>query len=292
MNSHVHSVFIYGEALFDCFPDGETVLGGAPFNVAWHLQALGDDPAFITRVGHDTLGAQIIGAMNNWDMSTDWVQRDSVHPTGRVIVNVQNDEPHYDIAENSAYDFIDSADILAAPQRGLFYHGTLAARSPVSRRTLQQLTAAPGLDIFIDVNLRPPWWDHAETCQWLERARWVKLNADELRALGFQSADLEQDMVRMHAHYHLDQLIVTLGKDGAIVRDREGQFHRVSPQAATQVVDTVGAGDAFTAMYIHGLRANWPIEKNLERAQAMASRIVAQRGAISDDPNLYADLSI
>ncbi|MBA1332725.1 carbohydrate kinase, partial [Candidatus Endoriftia persephone str. Guaymas] len=53
MESHP---IIFGEVLFDCFEDGSRVLGGAPFNVAWHLQALGAAPLFISRVGDDSLG--------------------------------------------------------------------------------------------------------------------------------------------------------------------------------------------------------------------------------------------
>ncbi len=56
MNANPSSITVFGEVLFDCFPNGKQVLGGAPFNVAWHLQALGDDPTFISQIGDDTLG--------------------------------------------------------------------------------------------------------------------------------------------------------------------------------------------------------------------------------------------
>jgi fructokinase len=282
---------IFGEALFDCFADGETVFGGAPFNVAWHLQALGDQPQFISRVGNDALGDAILSEMQDWGMATGNMQRDAKHPTGRVIVTIENNEPHYDIAIDSAYDFIEYDELKQPPQSGLFYHGSLAARNPVSHQTLQTLTQAENLAIFVDINLRAPWWQKTDLCRWLEQARWVKLNQDELASLGFRSADLHQDMTRMHTHFHLDQLIVTCGEKGAVVRSQDGEFHQVAPTQATTVVDTVGAGDAFTAMYIHGLLEGWPITSTLEKAQAFASKVVGQRGAISKNKAFYQDFS-
>jgi len=278
---------IFGEALYDCFPTGESVLGGAPFNVAWHLQAFGDNPHFISRVGHDALGDNILSEMQSWGMTTDFVQQDNTHPTGRVNVSFDNNEPSYDIAIDSAWDFIDSSQVSAPPKNGLFYHGSLAGRSEKSYQSLQQLTEKTDLDIFVDINLRDPWWKKEDVCHWLERARWVKLNQHELAELGFRSADIHQDMTRMQTHYHLDQLIVTCGEKGAIVRDQQGDFHFITPKAATELVDTVGAGDAFTAMYVHGLIAGWEVNKALAQAQAFASSVVSLRGATSKDINFY-----
>lgn len=281
-------VTIFGEVLFDCFPTGEQILGGAPFNVAWHLQALGDRPLFISRVGKDELGDLIEAEMQQWGMRTDALQHDPTHPTGRVNVSFTNNEPSYDIAQNSAWDFIQ----LPAPAiatKGIFYHGSLASRSEMSGKTLEKLTENKGLSLFVDVNLREPWWHKDELYHWLEQARWVKLNQDELAALGFRSADLHQDMTRLHTHFHLDQLIVTCGEKGAIVRDTDGEFHLVKPAASTQVVDTVGAGDAFTAMYIHGLVQQWDINTVLHQAQAFASKIVGFRGATTKDKEIYVN---
>lgn len=281
-------VTIFGEVLFDCFPTGEQILGGAPFNVAWHLQALGDRPLFISRVGKDELGDLIEAEMQQWGMRTDALQHDPTHPTGRVNVSFTNNEPSYDIAQNSAWDFIQ----LPAPAiatKGIFYHGSLSSRSEMSGKTLEKLTENKGLSLFVDVNLREPWWHKDELYHWLEQARWVKLNQDELAALGFRSADLHQDMTRLHTHFHLDQLIVTCGEKGAIVRDTDGEFHLVKPAASTQVVDTVGAGDAFTAMYIHGLVQQWDINTVLHQAQAFASKIVGFRGATTKDKEIYVN---
>ncbi|HEC72857.1 MAG TPA: carbohydrate kinase [Methylophaga aminisulfidivorans] len=278
---------IFGEALFDCFPDGQQVLGGAPFNVAWHLNALGDAPKFISRVGNDDLGKKILAEMAEWGMDSQFVERDVIHPTGRVDIRIKDNEPSYTFIDDSAWQFIEAANLASDSLNGFFYHGSLAAKGDMSRTTLERLTTTKQLDIFVDVNLRSPWWDKESIYLWLENARWAKLNEDELLELGFHSADLQQDITRMQTHFHLEQLIITRGEKGAIVRDKQGDFHHVTPTLADEVIDTVGAGDAFTAMYIHGLLNSWDIETSLEKAQSFASKIVAHRGAISKDPAFY-----
>jgi len=83
---------IFGEVLFDCFPDGNSVLGGAPFNVAWHLQAFGMSPMMISSVGDDELGNKVKSAMQDWSMRTTGLQLDPVHPTGSVDIEFVDGE--------------------------------------------------------------------------------------------------------------------------------------------------------------------------------------------------------
>lgn len=150
---------IFGEVLFDHFPDGSVVLGGAPFNVAWHLQAFGLSPLFISRVGNDPLGQQIKTHMSEWGMSTCGLQLDSSHPTGTVDVQIDRGEPSYNIVEGCAYDFIDRSALPSMRDRGFLYHGTLAIRNSVSEKTLKAIKDEHNLSIFVDINLRPPWWN-------------------------------------------------------------------------------------------------------------------------------------
>ena len=101
-------ICIFGEVLFDHFPDGTRVLGGAPFNVAWHLQAFGQSPHFISRVGNDSAGEAIRNAMHEWGMDTRGLQTDPARPTGRVEVSFVDGEPTYDIVHPCAYDAIEA----------------------------------------------------------------------------------------------------------------------------------------------------------------------------------------
>ena len=96
-------------------------------------------------------------------------------------------------------------------------------------------------------------------------------------------------MAELQTTCELEQLIVTRGEQGALVRTINGEFHSHRPEKAERLVDTVGAGDAFSAIYIHGLRAGWPISATLANAQKLASKVVGIRGAITTDAAFYQD---
>jgi fructokinase len=283
--SDQESIYIFGEVLFDHFPDGNRVLGGAPFNVAWHLQAFGQSPRIVSRVGRDTEGAQVRAAMEDWGLATDDLQTDPQRPTGRVAVSFADGEPAYDIVADCAYDNI--APISAAPCR-LLYHGSLAARAPTSAGALRQLRASGPQAIFVDVNLRPPWWSPGAVQQLLQGAHWVKLNSDELAALAGStaSADPEGDFLR---RYQLRGLLVTRGARGAELLLDGGERLQVAPVADNEVVDTVGAGDAFAAVMLLGLLNDWAMPVVLERAQRFAGAVVGQRGATVNDREFYRE---
>lgn len=281
-------VWVFGEVLFDIFPSGEKVLGGAPFNVAWHLQALGDAPLFISRIGEDDEGEKIKDAMADWQMNAAGLQVDRLRPSGRVQVQFENGEPGYRIIADCAYDFIE-ADQLPEPLpgQGILYHGTLALRQPVSRGALARLRKREGLDLFIDVNLRSPWWQESLVKEWIGQARWVKLNEDELRQLGFTDPDINKAAADLVEEFSLEQLILTRGRAGALVCTGGGGIHQATPPISTEVVDTVGAGDAFAAVYLHGLLNRWTIAETLASAQVFAGMVVGLRGALSRDRNFY-----
>jgi fructokinase len=280
-------IVIFGEVLFDCFPSGEQILGGAPFNVAWHLQALGDKPIFISQVGEDALGDCIKQAMTEWGMTTEHIGTSVNYSTGNVQVNIVNNEPDYTITPDSAYDFIQLSDKFKWPQQGILYHGTLALRNQVSRAALSQLRLASGYPVFLDVNLRSPWWDIDAIQEWLAHARWVKLNHHELSDLGFADNDIYKAMEHFQMQFNIDLLIVTQGEKGALILDRTSGFYSHKPNPVKLFVDTVGAGDAFTAMFIHGLRMNLAIPDILDKAQAFAASVIGLRGATTSHKDFY-----
>lgn len=271
---------IFGEVLFDHFPDGTRVLGGAPFNVAWHLQAFGQAPNFISRVGDDAEGRSIKEAMTRWGMCADMLQMDSKLSTGRVSVKLIDDEPSYDIVNPCAYDAIEAGDTKLNCQ--LFYYGSLALRELVSRQSVKQIMInKPGI-IFVDVNLRPPWWKKEQVLDMVSGADWVKLNSDELNLLHSSA-----DGVSFLTDYNLKGLVLTHGAKGAEVITADGQRVKIQPEKNISVVDTVGAGDAFASVIILGLSKNWPLDVTVDRAQDFASELVGQRGATVSDPDFY-----
>lgn len=276
---------IFGEVLFDHFPDGQRVLGGAPFNVAWHLHAFGQRPLFISRVGDDPEGDSVRTAMRDWGMTTTGLQTDPERPTGRVSVSFRDGEPAYDIVAPCAYDAI-AAEPLPAACR-LLYHGSLALREDASYAAAQQLAASGPDIVFVDVNLRPPWWQPSRVLQTLEAAHWVKLNRDELAQLHPGATGDAASAAEFVAAHRLKGLVLTRGSDGAEILTDTGERHAVRPERDIEVVDTVGAGDSFTSVVILGLVNNWPLDQTLQRAQTFASRVVGRRGATVDDTAFY-----
>jgi len=285
-----HSPVIFGEVLFDCFEDGSRVLGGAPFNVAWHLQAFACDPLLISRVGDDPMGRQIRETMLHWGMSTAGLQLDSACPSGEVKVSLQTGQPSFDIVAERAYDHIDP-DTIPPLAPSLIYHGSLALRQPESAAALGKLLQQYQAPVFMDVNLRPPWWNEKQVATLLDQARWVKVNDSELETLVDESDSLEQKAGILIERHDLTWLIVTLGAGGAFSLDDSGAFVETKPATETAVVDTVGAGDAFAAVCIIGLLKDWPHPLIIERAQQFAALLVGQRGATINDPGTYQSLT-
>lgn len=281
--SNEEGLYIYGEVLFDHFPDGSQVLGGAPFNVAWHLQAFGQSPRLISRVGADPEGARVRAAMRDWGLSADGLQTDTIHPTGQVAVTFEDGEPSYNIVPDCAYDHIEEASV---PECKLLYHGTLAARFPTSAETLRKLRmVAPG-SVFVDVNLRSPWWEKVLVKELLVGADWVKLNSDELALLTGATATSETARTFLRNH-QLQGLLVTQGSKGAELFLPNDERLTVAPSPDIQLVDTVGAGDAFTAVMLLGLLKDWDMALALERAQQFAAAVVGRRGATISEPGFY-----
>jgi fructokinase len=282
----MHHLTVFGEVLFDCFPSGERVLGGAPFNVAWHLQAFGQQPLFVSRVGKDEAGKVISSAMGAWGMDTVGLQHDALHATGQVQVSLNQGEPSYDIVDGVAYDFIDAQQLDSPPCR-MLYHGSLGLRNEVSRKALEHLKQTLTPVVFMDVNLRAPWWQREQVLEWVRQADWVKLNEEELALLQGRDRDVESHAAAFLRQYQLEGLVVTRGAKGASLLMRDQASVEVAPVAALQVVDTVGAGDALASVLLLGLNLGWPMSLSLERAQHFASAVVGQRGATVDQPEFY-----
>jgi len=288
---------IFGEVLFDRFPDQSSVLGGAPFNVAWHLQGFGLDPLLISRVGDDALGKQVGQGMREWGMSTRGLQIDADHPTGAVEVSIQDGQPSFNIVPDQAYDHIDGLVALHAigeSDDALIYHGSLIARNSTSRKALAQVQQQTGLPCFIDLNLRPPWCDSAWIDSTLKTSRWIKINDNELGDVcaqpGLESDKqrLEQEARKLQQRMGADLLVVTRGAAGALLIDQAGGLISARPVPVPHMADTVGAGDAFSSVMLLGLLSGWPLEKALARAAAFAASVCGMRGATSFDSDLYA----
>ena len=215
------------------------------------------------------------------------LQLDSEHPTGLVKVNFINDEPHYEIVENSAYDFIKFSSLPSLKKDAILYHGTLALRSQSCVETLQKIKADISPSIFLDVNLRTPWWNLKSVELLLKEISWLKLNEEELSLIVPQESNTENRIKYLLSTFPLNDITLTQGKAGAFSFQSNGDRQQITPSQTTQVVDTVGAGDAFSSVLIFGLIKGWDTTKTLVRAQEFASAIVGIRGATIQDKSFY-----
>ena len=276
---------IFGEVLFDQFPDGRRVLGGAPFNVAWHLQAFGEAPIFISRVGRDEDGASILGGMQKWGMDVVGMQMDEKLPTGCVQVNIVDDEPNYDIVYPVAWDAIELPQSI--PDIKLLYHGSLALRDDISRRACRRLRENRPSLVFVDVNLRSPWWSTEQVLEDIHGADWVKLNRAELDQLIPGTQQVHSGAEALLEKFELQGLLITDGSRGAELLTKTGEHLATRPARDILIKDTVGAGDAMASVIVLGILRGWPLARSLERAQDFASAMVGRRGATVQDMNFY-----
>ncbi len=285
-------VALFGEALIDHLGSAGDVPGGAPLNVAWHLQAFGAEPCLVSRLGNDADGARLRQAAARRGLDTQGLQADAVHPTGRVFVRQEPDGPRFEIPPEQAWDFIEKDQALSAVRERrpvLLYFGTLAARRSVSRSALAALLAHGKALRFLDLNLRAPWYDAATVRGLLARSDVVKGNEEELGLLS-RLADVPgrsrtgQSLLR---EFRIRSLVVTRGEAGAWLEMDGSRVELDGRGARDGLVDTVGAGDAFAAVLILGLLEGWRPRTTLARADELARAICRIPGAIPADDGFY-----
>lgn len=274
-----------GEIVWDQFPEG-SVLGGAPLNVAYHLQARGLPVLVASRIGDDDLGRQTLARITEIGLNVKAIQIDAKRPTGRVVVTVDsNNEPHFDIEKPAAWDQIEAAPVTSAVGKRPFHLvcGTLAQREPVSRQAIRSLWQQ-ATTIFYDVNLRPPFTPMDHVKESLEAAQVVKVNSDELSALnaalvGKEGSEEEVAAALIKA-FDLKLLAVTRGAEGALlISPDECHTH---PGFQVEVADTVGSGDAFFSGIIAGFLAGVGLESSLVEANRLGSYVASKAGATPD----------
>ncbi len=276
-----NTVLCVGEILWDAMPAG-LFLGGAPYNVAAHLQRLGQPAALVSRVGDDRLGHEALRRMEASGVGTPFVQTDPHLPTGFVQVGVDSDGiPDYEILQPAAWDAIALSEALldAATGARAVVYGSLSQRHEASRRTVEALISAATLAIF-DVNLRPPFASPAVVQISLQAADVVKLNEEELGVLSGWfgwPASTRRAIEALAAASGSRLVCVTRGKDGAVLwRDGRLMEHPGYPVA---VRDTVGSGDAFLAGLLAGLLAGQEDAEALDHACRLGAFVATQSGA-------------
>lgn len=281
-----------GELLWDCFEDKRQP-GGATANVAFHANQLGVHGVVASRVGRDKMGDALVSELTGCGMSVRAIQRDDHHPTGRVTVDsTRPDHPMYTIHENVAWDYLEFDDELAAvsARASAICFGTLAQRSETSRTTIQRILDANqhALRIY-DVNLRPPWYTPRVIEESMRRCNVVKMNDEEARILGglfgIQASHPMDFAQRLRTQFDLAMVCVTRGAEGCLL-SAPGECVDV-PGQRVDVMDSVGAGDAFTAALVCGLLWQWPLSRIASFANRFGGLVASRHGAM---PRLQGEI--
>ncbi len=276
-----------GEILWDVF-DRSEFIGGAPLNFSAHSQHLGNHVALISAIGDDERGRRTLSAIESFGLTTEFIQTIANRPTGTASVAVDaSGNATYSIVRPAAYDFVNLDELIlasvAAFDPNWIYFGTLAQTSESNEdKLLRLLDSCPGAGRFYDMNLRTGHWTLPLVERLCRIATVLKLNETEAEILfgcvpSHERFSLESFCKYWAEKYGLKTICVTLGGRGCAVFT-SGNL-KVIPGHPITVADTVGAGDAFAAAFLHGLELGWLPERTAAFANALGALVASRHGA-------------
>jgi fructokinase len=288
-----------GEVLWDLLLTGPQ-LGGAPANFAYHAHALGAQAQVITRVGNDDYGREVIRRFHEMGLPDTTVQMDETASTGTAKVALSGDGlAHFTIQENVAWDYLalTREAVAVAREADAICFGSLAQRCEPSRNTIQQLVAAAPADALrvLDINLRQQFYSRGLIEQSLQLANVLKLNDDELPTLAdmFSLTDsterqIEHQIECLAQTFSLRLVALTRGANGSLLYQRDEGRWSDCPSCPVKVVDTVGAGDSFTAALVLGLLRKMDLDEINTLANEVARYVCSHAGATPSLPVEFA----
>jgi len=278
-------VTCFGEILWDVFPTHK-VIGGAPLNVALRLHSLGVEVAIISRIGDDQNGIKALEYIDDNDLNSNYIQKDSNLETGHVIVSLDgHGSASYEIFKPVAWDNIqgDSDNLELVSNSNVFVFGSLACREKKTKDTLIKLINKANYKVF-DVNLRPPDYTMTHIVELMNKADFIKMNDDEMdeicQGFGQVFSSLEAQIKFISKTTQTNAICVTKGGDGAVLYVNN-QFYKNKGYKVI-VEDTVGAGDSFLASLITKLLLEKKNpQESIDFACAVGSLVASKKGGNS-----------
>jgi len=270
----------------------EEHLGGAPLNFAAHAQKLGHEVFPLSAVGADERGCRTLDRLRQRGMSTEFVHVLPGKPTGTAEVELDMaGKPTFRIVRPAAYDFVELGERELKAIRDLkpdwVYFGTLYHISGQAlSSTAKLLRAVPSAKRFYDVNLREGNWNLHAIEQLSSHATVVKLSDSEAESLDAnvdtsgENGSIESFARRWKERFQCDIMCITFGERGCAIF-KDNRFTRV-PAFRVEVADTVGAGDSFSAAFVHGLEQGWDPQQIGRFANAVGATVASRAGAIPD----------
>ena len=284
------NVTAIGEIIFDIYPGYKTP-GGAPLNFIYHINKLTGNGSFISRVGNDIEGNEVISFLERSGLPISNIQIDDKHETGAALANLdQNKIPHWEIPSGRAYDFIETPPNpdKIIKNSSCFYFGSLAQRMEKSRETIQSFFGKK-MKYFFDINIRQNYYKKDILESSLSAADVLKVNEEELKLLHDLfipgKFDLNKSASAIIDKFDIELAAVTLGEKGAwLFRGQEYDFYKT---IASNVVDTTGAGDAYSAILCIGYLNKMKLDKINKLASDFATEIIKIPGAIPQNDKFY-----
>jgi len=286
------NIVCYGEVLWDIYSD-KKIIGGAPFNVFSRLHKLGNNVDFISSIGNDLLGKEILEHFNQNNYSHKFLNIDEKYETGSVIINLKNGEPSYKILSNVAWDFIPlktSYDEILSDLDILIY-GSLASRNIGSFKTLKELTKQSKFNI-LDLNIRESYYDFKKVSFLVSSADFLKVNLEELELINqlfkFNISDTQNLIFKILKQFDLEYVCVTNGEIESMIYD--GKNFEIAKSFEVDSIDNVGAGDNFLAALIDELfiKKN-NLKSSLRIASAYGAITTTKNGAVPKINNYEVD---
>ncbi len=278
-----------GELLWDLLPNGPR-LGGAPANFAYHVHQLGAATTLVSCVGKDKLGEELLSQLESIGLDIRHIITCSKYPTGTVSVLLNSQgKPTYQIHENVAWDNISWKNAMksVAIKTDAVCFGTLAQRSALSRKTIQRFLTSTRKECLrvYDINLRQTYYTREIIETSLRLANILKLNDEELsiicELLSINGKENERLSILLKK-YELQYIALTKGARGSVLMTPERIYVHKGVRLK-KIVDTVGAGDSFTAALVMGILRHNSLEDISEAANALASSVCRHSGAMGDD---------
>ncbi len=280
-------IVAFGELVWDLFPDDQKI-GGAPVNLVFRVNAMGDEGFLLSRIGEDQLGHDALAELAKLKISDSNVQVDPIFPTGTAYIRIGSEgRPDYVIEPDMAFDHIEfTAEALKLVRSAdCLVYGTLVQRYGISKNTLRELLKeSPAPVKYLDLKLRKNCFNRPILESSLEAANILRVKENELFTLKselglfeFETRALAQEVIN---EYNIDIVLVTKSKSGACAVCNDGSYFE-DPGYKIDIVDTVGSGSAFSAAFLHVYLENRNVEEALNFANAAGAAVAATHGATS-----------
>jgi len=293
--------------------------GGAPINCATALCKLGTPSAFCGCLGADPDGDELVELLQEIGVDTSLVQRTNDHPTRRVMVtrSLEGDREFGGFYQERAADsfadaYLDASKIVdqtsvtsLIKEVGWIVLSTLSLAYKQSAEAVQaivQLALDRGANLYVDINWRPVFFQPEERgnakeriLQFARKATIVKMTDEEAEwLLDMSAVDALEHPERVHESFpHAKAVLVTAGEKGSAYSVEAGKHIGIIAPFSVNVVETTGAGDAFTAGILHGLVSNkynlqeaTDVRKLVQFASAVGALTCTREGGIAAQPRL------